>query len=284
MILRLKHEPVGGGVPQFMSEVEAGRHVVGRGDENSMVLDIESVSREHGCFFEARCRWFYCDLGSTNGSWVNGFKLGPSNIRLLRDGDLIQLANVAVRVAVDPPDDARSEYEEVPSLFIFQDREFKLELPFAGTCSRLALPNLPNLVIGQFGDLPAMTFVWRLGKIELVVVSDDARLNVNGAEWGGPAGLVRTLFDRDELDTGSAKVIVCDLFSAKVARERQIKAALATLPPAAGGGAKGGYCRESTKVLPRVSSQEEPSAPIGSARNCSARGNRRWHLALPQKD
>jgi hypothetical protein len=109
-----------------------------------------------------------------------------------------------------------------------------------------------------------MTFVWRLGKIELVVVSDDAKLVVNGAEWGGPAGLVRTLFDRDELDTSSAKVVVCDHFSAKVARERQIKAALATLPPAAGGGAKGGYCRESTKVLPRVSSQEEPSAPMGS--------------------
>ena len=89
MILRLKHEPLAGGVPQFMSEAETGNHVIGRGDENSMVLDMDSVSREHGRFFEARCHWFFRDLGSTNGSWVNGSRTGPMNVRLLRNGDLV---------------------------------------------------------------------------------------------------------------------------------------------------------------------------------------------------
>ena len=267
MILQLKHEPVGGGVPQFVSEVSTGRNVIGRDDQNALVLDIESVSREHACFFEARGRWFFSDLGSTNGSWVNGQKSTPTSIRLLRDGDLVQLANVALRVTLTPSEDQASEVDEVPSLFVFQEGEFKMEFPLASSASRFALQDLANfLTLGHFEKLPAMTVSFRPGKLELVVASEDARVLVNGVEWGGSSGSGRTLYDRDELDSGSIKVVIVDLNTAKTAKDRQIKAALASLPPAPGGinPAQGGFAVEATQALPRVSSQGEPSATMGS--------------------
>jgi pSer/pThr/pTyr-binding forkhead associated (FHA) protein len=265
MILMLKHEQVGGGPSQFISTLETGRHIIGRDDENSLVLDIESVSREHGCFFKTRDRWFFRDLGSTNGSWLNGLKSGPTNVRLLRDGDLLQLANVAVRVSLILPDNARSECEEIPSLYIFLDGEFKMEFPLARTSSRLALPDLRNFVIlGHFDNLPKMAVTFRPEKLELVVASEDATIIVNGIEWGGSVGSGRTLFDRDELDAGPLKFVICDHSTAKLAKERQIKAALASLPPVPGAGVQSRCDREETKVLPRVSTQGEPSAPMGS--------------------
>jgi hypothetical protein len=173
MILMLKHEQAGGGASQFISTLEMGRHIIGRDDENSLVLDMDSVSREHACFFKTRNRWFFRDLGSRNGSWVNGLKTGPTNVRLLRDGDLLQLANVAVRVSLVLPDDGPFEIEEVPSLFIFQDGEFKMEFPLALTSSCLALSDLRNFVtFGHFDKLPKMAVTFRPEKLELVVASE----------------------------------------------------------------------------------------------------------------
>ena len=182
-------------------------------------------------------------------------------LRRLSD-NLVQLANVAIRVTVAPSDDARFG-EEVPWLFVFHDRKLKMELPLAGGASRLVLPDLQNLVTGDFGRLPAMTIVWRPGKIELVVASEDSKIILNGVEWAGTAGSARELFDRDELDAGAVKIVISDLSTAKVVKERQIKAALAIVPPAADRVTPRGYTREETKVLPRISSQGEPSAPIG---------------------
>ncbi len=280
MILKLKHEPVGGGLPQFASEVDAGRHIIGRDDQNSLVLDIESVSREHGCFFDARGRWFFIDLGSTNGSWVNGIKASPTNVRLLREGDLVQLANVAIRVTFEAAEGDTREIEEVPSLFVFREGEFQMEFPLAASSSRISLADLQGyLALRNTESLPAMTVNFRPGKLEIVVATDGVTMLVNGVEWGGNAGSGRTLYDRDELDSGSIKIVICDLATAKVVRERQIKAALASLPPAPGmpgspssGGASQetgfttgvGYSPEATQALPRVSSQSEPSATIGS--------------------
>ena len=108
-----------------------------------------------------------------------------------------------------------------------------------------------------------------------MAAGETARIVFNGVEWGGAAGAGRTLYDRDELDTGSVKLVVCDSSTAKTVKERQIKAALATLPPAAGVASPSSSSPihslhsqslnvEATNTLPKVSSQSEPSAAMGS--------------------
>ena len=49
--------------------------VVGRGSDNDIVVQNNRISHNHGCFFKENNNWFYQDLTSTNGSYVNGMKI-----------------------------------------------------------------------------------------------------------------------------------------------------------------------------------------------------------------
>jgi hypothetical protein len=111
-----------------------------------------------------------------------------------------------------------------------------MEFPLTLTTSCLAFSDLRNFaILGHVDKLPEMAVTFRPGKIELVVASECATIVVNGIEWGGSAGSGRTLFDRDELDAGPLKFVVCDHSTANVTIERQIKTSQASLQPAAGG-------------------------------------------------
>jgi hypothetical protein len=61
------------------------------------VLD-EGISRQHGCFMRVRSHWLYRDLGSLNGSYINGKQLGINTYYLVRDGDILQLADICLRI------------------------------------------------------------------------------------------------------------------------------------------------------------------------------------------
>lgn len=76
-------------------ELEPGVRVVGRRDFVGYVPegDLEYISRRH---FEIRCGregFFIRDLGSLNGTWVNGSRLGREYIKLT-NGSVIDVAEV----------------------------------------------------------------------------------------------------------------------------------------------------------------------------------------------
>ncbi len=50
---------------------------IGRGAENHIVLEGDSVSRRHAHFEQRRDRWFCVDDGSTNGTYVNDELIAP---------------------------------------------------------------------------------------------------------------------------------------------------------------------------------------------------------------
>ncbi|MBP3622259.1 MAG: FHA domain-containing protein [Lachnospiraceae bacterium] len=54
-----------------------GKDVVsfGRSKDNDIVINSESVSRVHGCFFKENGGWKITDLDSTNGIYVEGYKV-----------------------------------------------------------------------------------------------------------------------------------------------------------------------------------------------------------------
>jgi diguanylate cyclase (GGDEF)-like protein len=62
---------------------------IGRSDEALIVLDDESLSRRHARFFPVHGAFMVQDLGSTNGTLVNGLPI--TEPRTLADGDQIQL-------------------------------------------------------------------------------------------------------------------------------------------------------------------------------------------------
>lgn len=63
--------------------------VFGRSDESTVVLDDESLSRRHARFFQAHGTFIVQDLGSTNGTLVNGTPIRDAHT--LADGDQIRL-------------------------------------------------------------------------------------------------------------------------------------------------------------------------------------------------
>jgi FHA domain-containing protein len=71
--------------------------VIGRGSEADLRLADTGVSRRHGEIREiGESRHAYRDLGSTNGSKVNGKASTPANPIQLRDGDRIEVGKSAL--------------------------------------------------------------------------------------------------------------------------------------------------------------------------------------------
>ncbi|MFC2029121.1 protein kinase [Chloroflexota bacterium] len=55
------------------------------------------VSRRHARITKGRAGYFVADLGSSNGTTVNGQELVPNRVRLLRNGDKIKVGLVVIR-------------------------------------------------------------------------------------------------------------------------------------------------------------------------------------------
>ena len=88
------HEARGG-----VREVSVGAGLtIGRATDNDLVLRDERVSRHHGRIAGRRGALLYSDLGSTNGSEVNGQRVTEV---VLGPGDLIRVGASTLEVEVD---------------------------------------------------------------------------------------------------------------------------------------------------------------------------------------
>ncbi|HEV7897329.1 MAG TPA: DUF1707 and FHA domain-containing protein [Planosporangium sp.] len=66
-----------------------GEYVIGRSDDVDLWLDDISVSRRHALLAYVDGGWVLTDLGSRNGTWLNGWRLpGPA---LVSPGDRLDL-------------------------------------------------------------------------------------------------------------------------------------------------------------------------------------------------
>lgn len=73
---------------------------VGRGQANDIVIESNSISRQHARFQKTVAGVFVTDLGSTNKTFVNGVQAdGPV---LLRDGDIIRFGDVEADFRLEP--------------------------------------------------------------------------------------------------------------------------------------------------------------------------------------
>jgi hypothetical protein len=69
-----------------------GEYVIGRSDDVDLHLDDISVSRRHALIAHVGGGWVLTDLGSRNGTWLNGWRLpGPAPVS---PGDLVDLGSL----------------------------------------------------------------------------------------------------------------------------------------------------------------------------------------------
>src|SRR5579885_808762 len=76
-----------------MHPLSAGTFVVGRATDNQIPISDPGISRKHGQLDFAGGKTFVRDLGSTNGTFVNGMRVKEKE---LRDGDKIQLSTTTI--------------------------------------------------------------------------------------------------------------------------------------------------------------------------------------------
>jgi DNA-binding winged helix-turn-helix (wHTH) protein len=77
-----------------------GRNVIGREPTAHIRLDLAAVSRRHAAINIHGEEAVVQDLGSRNGTWLNGEKLEAA--RSLRTGDEIRIARTAIRFQIAP--------------------------------------------------------------------------------------------------------------------------------------------------------------------------------------
>jgi pSer/pThr/pTyr-binding forkhead associated (FHA) protein len=74
-----------------------GMATIGRASDSDIVVDEATVSHRHALLSPLPEGVVLIDLGSTNGSFVNGVQAPPDEVVWLADGDVIKLGCVVLR-------------------------------------------------------------------------------------------------------------------------------------------------------------------------------------------
>jgi len=112
------------------------RAVVGRLESCDVPVNDKSVSREHARLSRLRDGYVIEDLGSTNGTLVNGRRINEAV--LLRPGDRVTIGSVDFRYDVEAPAQAEPAHLETASTMVMQGptspgaAEAHPPYPFAG--------------------------------------------------------------------------------------------------------------------------------------------------------
>ncbi len=95
-----------------------GKMTVGRADTNTLILTEPRISRFHAQieYLESSQEYAVSDLGSSNGTYVNGRKLSPLNAKPLANWDKIRMASCVFTARfVDDPAVIKKEFKELGS-------------------------------------------------------------------------------------------------------------------------------------------------------------------------
>ncbi|KAB8333870.1 FHA domain-containing protein [Scytonema tolypothrichoides VB-61278] len=83
--------------------------LIGRSPDSDLVLDSTDVSRLHAKFFAQGGNYYFCDLGSRNGSIVNGKLAEKDHSYILKDGDIIRIGDFVLMLEDEMPDSQQAE-------------------------------------------------------------------------------------------------------------------------------------------------------------------------------
>ena len=84
-----------------------GATTIGRDNDNDIVLESITVSRQHALLMRDATGVRLLDLESTNGTLVNGVPASPDAPVRLADGDVVRIGQVVARYIAAPQDSGK---------------------------------------------------------------------------------------------------------------------------------------------------------------------------------
>ena len=91
----------GKGIPSIVVQAKDQTHVFHKdftaGRQGSLVINDEHASSHHCLFQPAHGFWYVEDLGSTNGTWLNGRRIFSA--QRLKKGDKVKIGRTVIVVA-----------------------------------------------------------------------------------------------------------------------------------------------------------------------------------------
>ncbi|MFV9507726.1 MAG: FHA domain-containing protein [Oscillochloridaceae bacterium umkhey_bin13] len=129
MIQPARLTAMAGGVRPEEFVLDGGSCTLGRSSLCQVLIDRNVVSRLHARIVRESVRFILSDLGSTNGTFVNGNRLQGTYV--LRDRDQIGLGSPAPLLRFTDPDPThipaqRLRYDERLHIFLFDDQPLHL--------------------------------------------------------------------------------------------------------------------------------------------------------------
>src|SRR3954466_14286249 len=140
--------------------------IIGRSSDLDMVLVEDMVSRRHAKISSTEAEVYIQDMGSTNGTFVNGEKIAGR--ALLHEGDRILVGTSIIKVvAVEGQLANRSEAEARRELEAgAQRRQATSGRPMSGVIEEIPLPDLLQLLsTSRKSGVLAVTAGGQVGKI-----------------------------------------------------------------------------------------------------------------------
>ena len=124
-----------------------GEWIIGRSPDSDLLLDSPDISRVHAKFFVKNGNYYFSDLGSRNGSIVNGKQAEKDRPYSLSDGDIIRIADyVLILEAVAPV------YEQPETVFRIIDPSL---FSRSRSPENISTPNVVNPAPEVVNEVPA---------------------------------------------------------------------------------------------------------------------------------
>jgi pSer/pThr/pTyr-binding forkhead associated (FHA) protein len=205
---------------------DQARIVLGRAASADVRIPSPTVSETHASVQLRGNDWVLTDLGSRNGTKLNGQRLPPERSRKLQDGDLLELGNYVLSfhtgyVMVEPmsaertaelarrlwreAQSARGVQIDAPQLRVINGARAGQSLEIPAAPSRLHIGahegcqlQLPDPVLLR----ETLEVVHDLEGVLVRTLSGDAIIQLNGNRYKA-----RRLRDRDELQVGTTRLL-----------------------------------------------------------------------------
>lgn len=183
-------------------EFDQGRVMIGRGASADVRLPDHAVAVRHAVLHAEGTRYFVSDVGSTNGTRVNGQRLVPQRMKALRDGDMIDVGRFRIRFSSGVSGQtSRERTSELARAWVRALREGRLDP------SRLVIENGPGR--GRVVELPpppARLLIGRSEEAEIAIDDADASREHAEVVIDGQGVLVKDLGSKNGIEVGGVRV------------------------------------------------------------------------------